>query len=234
MVNNWSFFNLLGQYCPICGGSISRSTSGLCAGCYRELPWLRNVCHYCANPLPGGQYDRCGACMKQTPPYQSICLFQYQHPVDKLIGLLKYHQQLYYGRLFGNLLVARIASLAPPFYLPQAIIPIPLHRKRLQLRGYNQSYEIASHCSDQLNLPLLDSACERIINTPPQSGLDAKTRQRNLKSAFRCCVADDIKSVAIVDDVMTTGATATALTNSLIQAGVKEIQIWCIARTAIE
>ncbi len=234
MVNNWSLFNLFGQFCPICGESISRSTSGLCTGCYHELPWLRNACRYCANPLPGGQYDRCGTCMKQTPPYQSICLLQYQHPVDKLIGLLKYHQQLCYGRLFGNLLADHVTSLTPPFSLPQAIIPIPLHQKRLKLRGFNQSYEIANHCSDQLNLPLLGSACERMINNPPQSGLDAKTRKRNLKGAFRSCVPHDIKSVAIVDDVMTTGATATALTNSLIRAGVKEIQIWCIARTTIE
>ncbi len=234
MVYYCSIFHQFSQSCPLCGEKISCPQMSFCVGCYRQLPWLINSCRFCANPLPGDSQEVCGSCLINPPPYQSYCLFHYRHPVDKLVSLLKYHHQLFYGRILGYLLAEHLQNQGLFFRTPQVIIPVPLHPKRLKKRGYNQSHEIARYCAKRLNIPLLHDSCRRTINSPPQSDLDAKTRRRNLRGAFSAKIHPNIKSVAIVDDVMTTGTTATELSKTLLNEGVNDIQIWCIARTSIE
>lgn len=231
MVNNCLFFDQLFGWCPLCGG---RSPDSLCPACKEELPWLTNNCRRCAIPLSMDHSTLCGPCQHRPPPYHTTCLFHYQYPINQLITGLKYRQQLQYGRLLGNLLAEKLNEPGYNQDLPEAIIPVPLHRKRLYHRGYNQSYEIARYCAKSLSLPLLDRACQRIVNTPPQSGLKAATRRQNLRGAFLAGATLNVRSVAIVDDVITTGSTVTELAHTLFRAGVQEIQIWCIARTGIE
>ncbi|WP_054775018.1 ComF family protein [Methylogaea oryzae] len=107
---------------------------------------------------------------------------------------------------------------------------MPLHPKRYTERGFNQSLELARLLSQRLGIPLDARHCRRIRTTPPQSRLTALQRRRNLRGAFHIKGAIQADHIAILDDIVTTGATVGALARALRQAGVKRIDIWCCAR----
>ena len=116
---------------------------------------------------------------------------------------------------------------------PDALIPLPLHRKRLRSRGFDQTLELAKPLASAMRIPLLDDVLLRVRDTAPQSRLDAPARRRNLRRAF--AVRPDITlpaHVALIDDVMTTGATLHAAANALLRAGVARVDAWVCARVA--
>lgn len=237
MVNNWSIFNLFPNRCVLCDEPLPTTEKALCEPCYRQLPWLKGGCRYCANPLLGPTPDTsvCGRCQQSPPPFRSChCLFSYEYPIDKLVTQLKFNQRLAYGRLLGDLLAESIARQIPNDDLPQVLIPVPLHRRRLRRRGFNQAYEIAKRCALTLDLPLLHKACRRTKDTQPQLDLDAASRRRNLHNAFSAHAPVSYTNVALVDDVITTGSTMRELSRILLKTGVKRVDLWCIARTGIE
>jgi len=155
---------------------------------------------------------------------------EYRFPVDQLIQALKFNADLVAGRLLANLLIEELAQRAGP--LPLAILPVPLHPKRQRSRGFNQSSEIALHLGKALSLPVLEDRLERWRHDPPQSSLGALHRRRNVKGAYRLreCKAPLPESVALVDDVVTTGATVDAATLVLKSAGVSRVEVWAVAR----
>jgi len=232
-----NLFRLLPNHCSLCGEKIVNTNKSLCQACQEQLPWLGQGCLYCSIPISDVQTRAaiCGHCQLSPPPFQhSYCLFRYGYPVDQLISQLKFNQQLAIGKLLGQLMAEFICAQNRLEALPEAIIPMPLHQRRLRQRGFNQAYEIAAICAKKLNIPLLHGACHRVKDTPPQLGLDAKTRRRNLRNAFRIDETFECRSVAIVDDVMTTGSSMREMSRELLQAGVEYIELWCIARTTIE
>ncbi|MEM7563514.1 MAG: ComF family protein [Pseudomonadota bacterium] len=115
--------------------------------------------------------------------------------------------------------------------LPEVLLPVPLHHSRLVDRGFNQAAEIATTWSRIFDIRLDETALARNRATPSQSGLDAKQRRQNLKQAFSYSTHLKYRHVAIVDDVVTTGATAEAITALLHDAGVEYVEIWALART---
>lgn len=121
----------------------------------------------------------------------------------------------------------KFKAIAPK---PQLLIPVPLHPKRYRERGFNQAIEISRHLSSNLNIPLAMNLCVRHRITPPQTSLGKKERKTNLRNAFRLAAPIATDHVAIIDDIVTTGATVTELTKTLKKAGVKRTEIWCIAR----
>jgi ComF family protein len=161
-------------------------------------------------------------------------IFSYDPPITKLITGLKFGDQLYSGRLLGELLVEHVEN---KWYkdemLPEAIIPVPLHEKRLRKRGFNQVVELLGPLKKKLDIPILRHACVRKKITKAQSGLNSTQRKQNIKNAF---VIPDISEfagldyVAVVDDVVTTGSTVNALCAVLKEAGVQQIDVWCICR----
>jgi len=174
----------------------------------------------------------CGHCIKSFPIYEKIyALFGYEEPVDRFISNLKFHDQMLYAKMFGILFTKKITH---EWYkrkaLPQYIIPVPLHNKRLRERGYNQSLEIARFISKKLDIPIDIKNCKRIRATKAQALTAAKQRYKNVRGAFR--VSDDFKAkhVVIIDDIVTTGNTVTDLCRALKIAGVKQIDVWCVAR----
>jgi ComF family protein len=112
-------------------------------------------------------------------------------------------------------------------------VALPLHPARLRERGFNQSLLLARRISRRLDIPLLADVCERVRNTPPQSSLPWKERDKNMRQAFACKPGIDVrgKHVAVVDDVMTTGASIGELARALKQAGASEVSAWVVART---
>ena len=113
---------------------------------------------------------------------------------------------------------------------PQVLLPVPLHRDRLLERGYNQAREIARLWSNDLDIRVDRRALSRIRATAPQAGLSANQRRENLRQAFRYRPGKAYRHVAIVDDIVTTGSTATEITRLLHRAGVEYVEVWALAR----
>jgi ComF family protein len=213
------------QPCVLCG---SMSHDGLwCAACDRALPYLGSAhCPVCALPAPGGEV--CGHCLGQPPLFtRAVAVFGYTFPLDKLIHAMKYGEQLALAHAFGKKLVSSIGSDNQP----DCIIPMPLHPAKLRARGFNQSLLLAAVVARELNLELLPHACRRVRDTPPQSGLPWKERKSNVRGAFECDTDLSDKRVALVDDVLTTGASLDALAEAVLKQGASEVSAWVVART---
>jgi ComF family protein len=213
------------QPCLLCGAN---THDGLCcAACDADLPRLTEEhCPVCALPaLAGGV---CGRCLRQSPQFDhAVAAFSYKFPLDKLIQALKYRERLILVNFLADAFTQRITTK------PDCIVALPLHPTRLRERGFNQSLLLARQLSRRLGIPLLANACERVRNTPPQSSLPWKERDKNMRQAFACKPGANVrgKHVAVVDDVMTTGASIGELARALKQAGASEVSAWVIART---
>ena len=205
----------------------------LCAACLATLPWNHHACARCAIPLPVVPTQPqapqvCGDCLQRPPPLQMTCAsFVYGAPLDRLLPRFKFHHDLAAGRLLAQLMAQACAGAERP----QALLPIPLHRTRLRARGYDQALELAKPLARALRLPMLPDALRRIRATAPQSELDAERRRRNLRRAFDVRRDAPLPAhVALVDDVMTTGATLHAAADALRRAGVARVDAWVCAR----
>lgn len=173
----------------------------------------------------------CGQCQRSPPPFdQGLALFRYEGLVRALIADFKFHQRLPLGRLFGQLL-AETARWQPQAALPEVLVPVPLHRRRLRERGYNQSLEVARVIGRELKIPVDGHGVERAFSTPPQLSLAREQRLVNVRDAFRVRATRSARHVAIIDDVVTTAATVGELARALRQAGAERIDVWAIART---
>jgi len=214
--------------CVLCGIATDQD---LCEPCYNHLPQLPiNHCPICLWPVPTAEV--CGACLKKPPAFTStIAALRYTFPVDALIHSLKYQANLAVAPIFADLLITRLKTLER---MPDIILPMPLHPIRLRERGFNQAMEISRYISKQMGITLLPDSCSRIKHTPPQTGLPWKDRQKNIRKAFSCKIVLTGKHVALVDDVMTTGATLNELAKILRKQGAAEISNWVIARTLPE
>ena len=170
----------------------------------------------------------CGDCLRDPPLLaQTRAVFVYGFPLDRLVPRFKFHRDLAAGRLMADLMAGALMS-APR---PDALVPVPLHTRRIRQRGYDQALELARPLAATLALPLRADLLQRIRATAAQSELDAGQRQRNLARAF--AVADQAAlpaRVALVDDVMTTGATLAAAAHALRAAGVERVDAWVCAR----
>jgi ComF family protein len=151
----------------------------------------------------------------------------YAFPVDALLHSLKYQGNLAMASVLADLLTARI----DPDALPDFIVPMPLHPARLRERGFNQALEIARRVSRKSGIPLLPGICRRIKDTPSQTGLPWKEREKNIRNAFSCEADLRGKHVAMLDDVMTTGATLNELAKALRKSGAAHVSGWVVART---
>lgn len=176
-------------------------------------------------PLPG---RLCSACQHDPPPLVEVqAAFLYGFPVDRLLPRLKFHRDLPAGRLLAQAMAAAFARVARP----DALVPVPLHPSRLRERGYNQALELARPLGRTLGIPVRRDLLLRIRATAPQSRLDAGARAANLRDAFEVPLHHEVPAhVALVDDVMTTGATLHAAADALLDAGVDRVDAWVCAR----
>ena len=214
--------------CVLCGSSATRSC--LCEACKLDLPWIASQCLQCGLPLNTSKDEICGQCIMKTPPFtHTLAALKYQFPADRLVQSFKFNRQLVAGRILSRIMSER--AIRTGIDLPGAIIPVPLHRRRLVQRGFNQAYELAADISKHLNLPLLAMALRRRRNTKAQSGLNRKQRRKNLSNAFYWAGATKpCRHIALVDDVMTTGTTVAECTRVLKTAGAKRVDVWVAAR----
>jgi ComF family protein len=227
IVNIWRDFiqSLCPPVCQLCGGP--GLSPDICAGCLRDLPRPARVCPRCAAALP--RAGLCGGCLRRPPDWDAaVAPFRYAFPVDRLIHRLKYDGRIEHGRLLG-LLLARVVRRRPR---PDRIVPVPLHVARWRERGFNQATEIARPLGRVLGVPLDARLCRRARPTPPLWPLGPARRRRLLEGAFEVDSLARGERVAVVDDVLTSGATANALARALREAGAGAVEIWAVARAA--
>lgn len=221
-------------YCFLCRARSQRSRD-LCVYCEHDLPYLGSHCLRCALPLPNSQHPLiCGHCLRQSTVIdRTIALFRYDSPLPQWLYSIKFRHHMGYLTVLGELLASHLNQILSPSEYPEMIIPMPLHPHRQQKRGFNQAMELAKFIGKIINIPVENHYCHRIRDTEQQSQLPFEERKRNLRSAFRVDTRLCTKSVAIVDDVVTTGATVRSLAKALRTQGVSQISVWCAARTLL-
>jgi ComF family protein len=230
-LRHWLDTLLFPPRCRLCGAVPAADTT-LCQPCLDDLPWLESSCCRCARPLPTGIDSLlCGECLKRSPGFDAAtALLHYQAPADYLIQRLKFSGELAIAPLLADLLAEKITARTTP--LPECLIPVPLHRSRLQERGFNQATVLARRLGQRLAVPVNHRLCQRNRPTEPQSLTPLRERRRNLHGAFSMGGRQPVNlHVAIIDDVLTTGHTAEELARVLRHAGVACIEVWVIARS---
>ena len=211
---------LFGGSCFLCRG---RADDLICADCDADLPRLDfALCPRCALASPGGAV--CGRCLSSSPHYDATrAALAYDFPADALVHSLKFRGELALAAFLASLLLDRTRADNVDH-----VVPVPLSPKRLRERGYNQSVEIARHLrKDRLDFAL----CERVRDIRPQIELPYDERQSNVRGAFRCTRSLVGARIAVVDDVMTTGATLNEIARTLKAAGAVHVVNWVVART---
>ncbi len=220
---------LFPRACGLCGTALAAGR--ICLPCFQDLPWNAHACPLCAEPLPAQVSAAlpCGRCQRSPPPFrQTLAPLVYAFPIDAVLKGLKFHKRLDVAPMLAELVVPSIWASAERF---DALVPVPLHRWRHGWRGYNQAEEIARALARLAHIPVR-RLVSRIRSTPPQSGLAAKSRRRNLNGAFRAKRWERAGHVLVVDDVITTGETTRAMARALRASGVRQVSVLAVARAA--
>jgi len=215
---------LFGGVCFLCRGAAAEL---LCAECDAELPRLgAGLCPRCALDSAGGAL--CGRCLARAPHYDAtVAALAYRFPADVLVQALKFRAELALAPLLGELLAARLGGAGGATHL----VPVPLARERLAARGYNQALEIGRTVARATGARLAPGLCERLRDTRAQTDLPPEERARNVRGAFRAPKLLEGFSIAVLDDVMTTGATLDEISRTLKAAGAARVVNWVVART---
>jgi ComF family protein len=224
IVNRWGRFRLTGARrlarlmaatlfpprCCLCGFEGASLDLDLCCFCRTSLPW------------------------DVAASRGAFCALRFEHPVDDLIRRLKYQGVLANARVLGVLLAQAVEERGDA--LPRLLVPVPLHISRLRGRGFNQAAALARYAGRMLEIPMAFHAVRRVRDTPSQTALDMAERHRNVRGAFAVHGARALRRlleaghVAIVDDVVTTGSTLNELRGVLLDAGVRQVDLWAVAR----
>lgn len=186
------------------------------------------VCPQCCEPSPGGQV--CGACLTKPPSFDRTQVgFYFEKELVDLVYGLKYQNRFAFSRILAELLMSRLQDDKV-----DALVFVPLHVKRRRDRGYNQAELIAQQLAKHFRIPLIGNGVERVMDTPSQTHLDAKQRHRNLKNAFKVdsSAFRGVRRIALVDDVITTGATMLQLSRAIkSHTEIEWVEAWAVAKT---
>lgn len=230
---------LFPNYCLLCGLRSYRDFA-LCAPCESGLAANDAYCRQCALPMPRplpsrgiGRGMLCGQCVLSPPTFNRVVApWLYDEQMAFLIHRWKFHGERQLTPLLAHLWLDKFSE---NFQAIDIIVPVPLHWRKFWHRGFNQSEILAAALRGQSEALRTVRLSTRLVQrhqaTLPQSSLSALARKTNLIAAFTARQRCDNLRIAIVDDVLTTGATATAMATTLRDAGAAHIEIWCLART---
>lgn len=215
--------SMLPASCLLCGADSGRAL--ICSACHADLPLLPpHRCPLCADQTTHG--ERCGACLKDPPHFDvAVAAFRYDFPVDRIIHALKYGHQLAVADWCARRLIALLKDHAF-----DRLVPLPLHPERLRERGFNQSGEIGRRLAALLGIPVDLDSLLRTRATPAQADLPHKERRRNVRGAFECRSDLTGQNLLLIDDVMTTAATANECARILKMHGAASVTVAVVAR----
>ncbi|MDB5999024.1 MAG: hypothetical protein JWP52_723 [Rhizobacter sp.] len=222
--------SLVPGQCAVCHGWCG---GRICPACLQCFAALRSRCSHCALQVQPG-ITLCGACLVDPPPFASaVTAVDYAYPWDGLVGRFKFAAGLDLAAAFAHCMAD--AHRSHDAARPDLLLPVPLGAQRLKQRGYNQAWELARRLGAIVGVHADSTLLLRVKDTPAQSTLSPEQRASNLRGAF---VVEPTRraelrgrSVAIVDDVMTTGATGAEIARTLLHAGAARVQLWVLART---
>ncbi len=220
----------LPSQCAVCRGWAKQR---LCEACTLRYAAPRPRCRRCAIGVPEG-VAVCGACLTQAPPFEgAIAAVDYEYPWDELVRRFKFDASLDLADVLAQRLLDAVRRSNVP--RPDWLLPVPLAAERLRERGYNQAWELARRIARGLPCAAEARLLLRLNDTPHQLALPPGQRAANVRGAF---ALEPLRrhelqgrSIAVLDDVMTTGATASEITLSLLRAGARSVQVWVLART---
>ena len=220
--------------CPLCGEGTAAGP-GLCAACWDTLEFPGEpACTQCQTPLETAAMDSiCTVCRLHRPEHAGLAAATlYNDPARQLVLRFKHGGRIGLANLMGRLIAARLVD-APDEAM---LIPVPLHRTRLWMRGYNQAALLARSISARTGMRVMVDGLQRTRATPKLGGLGRAQRAKALRGAIRAKKAREAsirgRPIVLVDDVLTSGATSTACVRALLDAGAKSVRIACFARVA--
>ncbi|HJU63782.1 MAG TPA: ComF family protein [Candidatus Binatia bacterium] len=229
--------------CRACSGTIyGRDAEYFCADCWARIRLVAHpLCNLCGQPFPDAPGDdhRCAGCLTRTPyfvrarawacyPREEIA----EHPLRQVLQKFKYGRKVSLGKPLGRLMAHGCQEFLEASSI-DLIIPVPLHPKRLRWRGFNQSLLLARQVSRMREVPVDPFLLYRSRETPPQTQLTEEERRKNVRGAFALDAAKPLKgkSVLVVDDVYTSGATVNECSRVLVRGGAKAVHVLTLART---
>lgn len=229
---------LFPSFCVLCRRRSGRHID-LCVECESAFAPNERACPVCAEPAPavssGGASAVCGRCVAAPPPWaKTVAPFAYARPLASVVEGLKSGNGLLQARVLGTLLAAAVGARYAGDALPAALVPMPLTRRRLRRRGFNQADLLARVTARELGLRRLRGHLARVRDAPAQRSLARAERLRNVRGAFAVRRPLPVRRLALVDDVTTTGATVRAATQALLKAGAEEVHVWVVAKTPTE
>ena len=211
-----------------CCFCLSNAKELWCDDCEQDFIREQVRCPVCARIVEHPSI--CGVCLNTQPYFSNAeVLFNYEYPGNELIKTFKFRARPELANCFANRLSKQILNNYDE--LPDALVPVPLHKSRQRQRGFNQSLQLANCLNKELGVTVLSDLCKRVINTSPQSSLPMKTRKKNVKNAFVLNHEDVPRHIVIIDDVITTGSTINEISKLFKKAGCDVIDVWAIART---
>jgi len=233
---NW----FLPRACCVCNrcANVETSVAGkaelldLCQKCLLQISFAKNRCFQCGKRLDqsGRENIRCEHCQDfNMVIYQTIVACDYKKALRKLINGLKFGDRKYIAKILAFLLAKKLAQ--ETIDLPEVIIPMPVHKRKLRLRGYNPSLEIAQYLGHYLGIPVINDLCTRVKDTKEHRGLSRKQRRLNMAAAF--AITEEINNyqhVVIIDDLIVSGASVRSLANELSKSNLERVDVWCLCR----
>jgi ComF family protein len=224
------------ESCKICQKPLENDDIFVCAECFQKLPFMKIYCKRCGNPLeeslinylPNRPITYCSYCETKKLYFdEAFVAFAYKPPISEWIKEVKFGKDFSLGYKLGILLRKTLKDQIPKVDL---IIPLPLSLKRLRERGFNQSFLLTWGF---LEKKPSHKFLKRIIHTKVQTELSQKERWENVKNAFLATNEVKEKSVLIIDDVMTTGATLNEASKALKNKGANKVYVMVLARSTL-
>ena len=209
--------------CAVCDSVLSFGEKEICEACRGKLKYLNgNVCMKCGKPVRGEE-EYCYDCTKKAHYFkQGAALFPYEYICTSLYKF-KYSGRREYAAFYGRQMAYHMGEKRR-LWKPQALIPVPIHKKKLKKRGYNQAELIADKLSEYWNIPVITNLVVRCKNTKPMKEIVGTDRQNNLKKAFKLGVNDvKLNTIIIIDDIYTTGSTIDAVSKVCLEVGISNI-----------
>jgi ComF family protein len=204
-----------------------------CLPCLADMPWNTLACQQCALPMTDPHAMVCRQC-SASPPIFDRCFasLTYARPINHLLTGYKHQKNEPIGAMLARLMVNTLSDDFRNSMFDAVVMPVPMHPSALRQRGFNQAQQLAQKVAAHLSRPLSSDLVAQRMHIS-QQGLNANERRKNLRNIF-AFTPPAPKHCLIVDDVMTTGATVTAVAEVLKQRGCDQISVLCLARTPVE
>ena len=213
--------------CPVCGDIVKPAGSLICPSCFPKLSLVMSpTCRKCGKELADETIEYCADCQRHHRTFeQGIALFNYNDAVKHSMAQVKYSHKREYLDFYGEAMAARFGTVIRNMQV-DAMVPVPIHRSRMRVRGFNQAEVLADILGERLGIAVEPDVLLRNRKTLPQKELSPSERLKNLAGAFRIgAIPKGVRSVLLVDDIYTTGSTVEACARVLRAGGIQRVYV---------